>query len=694
MKKLLIGLILIFAFSSAFAQIAGTWKVASQPGSLGVGPTQGDISWWSIDANGLIERACFFDDKFVFNEDGSFQNVMDDWTWVEAWQGVPADQCDLPVYPHDGSNAATWTYDEGAATLTLDGVGAHLGLPKVVNGFELTDPNQAPESITYIVTELTATSMTIDISIGTGWWRYIMAKDASPGADASLSDLQVDGETIPGFSPALLNYTYGIPEGTPDVPQITSAVPTDPDVTSVEITQATEVPGDATVEVTSANGNVTLVYTVSYIFTYDLYLPVTFEENIDYGLLDFEGTVSEIVEDPTDPSNTVAKTIKTVNAAPWAGTTIGGTTGFAEAVPFAEGSTTMTVKVWSPDANTPVRLKVEDANDNTHTVETETNTTLAGEWETLIFDFANEAPGTEPIHYDWYFNKATIFFNFGTEGSVAGEKTYYWDDVEFTGGGVEPKPYMAADVQDNFEDDGWGTIPTWHFQDPDLVDITIIEDPTEPGNHIMDYVRSGTFEWTNAQFILDHRMDLTERHMFEVRAYFPSSNDYSPGPDGLTPSLALKLQNSLLGGNAWTTQTEVKITVDTFDEWLTLEFDFSEAADRDDYDQVVVQFGGEGHFIPGQFHLDDFHLLGDPISINETEQARLIIYPNPAINTIHIEQFQQLASLEMFNITGQKVLQLNEVPQQIQVGNLPEGVYTIIAKGINGDNFTSKVLIQ
>lgn len=691
MKKLLLGLLVIFAFTSAFSQIEGTWKVASQPGSLGVGPTQGDISWWSISAAGIIERACFFDDKFVFNEDGSFHNVMDNWTWLEGWQGATPDQCGIPVYPHDGSNPATWAYDEGAATITINGVGAHLGLPKVVNGFELTDPSQAPESITYIVTAISANAMTLDISIGNGWWRYLLAKEAAAGEDASLSDLQVDGATIPGFSPAILSYTYGVPDGTVDVPQITLATPADPEVSNLVITQATAIPGDATVEVTSANGAVSLTYTVSYYFSYDINLPVTFEENIDYALTDFGGTVSEIIVDPTDPSNKVAKTIKTEAAETWAGTTIGGAIGFANAVPFAEGATTMTVRVWSPDANIPVRLKVEDANDETHTVETETNTTVAGDWEVITFDFANEAPGTEPIHYDWYFNKASIFFNFGTTGAIAGEKTYYWDDVTFTGGGVEPKPLLALNVQDNFEDDGWGTITSWRFQDPDLMDITVIEDPTMAGNHVMDYLRSGTFEWANAQFILDHRMDLSERNIFEVRAYFPSSNDYS---GLLSPTLALKLQNSLLGGEAWTTQTEKINTVDTFDEWLTLEFDFSEVFNREDYDQMVVQFGGEGHFVPGEFYLDDLKLLGDPISINELQNSPLEIYPNPANEVINISRFSDFAQIEMFNANGQRVLQLNDVPQQIRVSNLPEGIYLILATDNNGGQFTTKFIIQ
>ena len=60
MKKLLLGLIMLFAFTITFAQVEGTWKVASQAGSLGVGPNQGDMSWWSIDAAGVIEKSLLF----------------------------------------------------------------------------------------------------------------------------------------------------------------------------------------------------------------------------------------------------------------------------------------------------------------------------------------------------------------------------------------------------------------------------------------------------------------------------------------------------------------------------------------------------------------------------------------------------------------------------------------------------------
>jgi hypothetical protein len=155
----------------------GTWQVAPEAGSIGVGPTQGDISWWSIDDAGVAQRACYYDDTYVFGADGSFMNVLGAETWVEGWQGG-SDACDVPVYPHDGSIPATFTWDEGAGTLTLNGMGSYLGIPKATNDGELTSPDEAPESVTYIVEfQENNTVAIVDIDFGGGWWRYKLIKN-------------------------------------------------------------------------------------------------------------------------------------------------------------------------------------------------------------------------------------------------------------------------------------------------------------------------------------------------------------------------------------------------------------------------------------------------------------------------------------------------------------------------------------
>jgi hypothetical protein len=172
-------------------------------------------------------------------------------------------------------------------------------------------------------------------------------------------------------------------------------------------------------------------------------LPVTFDDaSVNYDLIDFGGTASVIQVDPVAPPNSVCKTIKGNTAETWAGTTIGGTAGFANVVPFAPGATTMTMRVYSPDAGIPVRMKVEDPNDPTKSVETQVLTTTSNAWETLTFDFANQAPGTAAINYSYIYKKLSVFFNFGTTGAIAGTKTYYFDDIAF--GGTAPGSILVT----------------------------------------------------------------------------------------------------------------------------------------------------------------------------------------------------------------------------------------------------------
>ncbi|MBX2821390.1 MAG: hypothetical protein KTR29_16970, partial [Rhodothermaceae bacterium] len=79
-----------------------------------------------------------------------------------------------------------------------------------------------------------------------------------------------------------------------------------------------------------------------------------------YTVSDFGGNASALVADPTNPSNNVMQSEKTAAAQLWAGTTASTANGLASAIPFSMTDTKISVRVWSPDANIPVRVKVED----------------------------------------------------------------------------------------------------------------------------------------------------------------------------------------------------------------------------------------------------------------------------------------------------------------------------------------------
>ncbi len=181
MKKIYLLSAFTFFIMNVFAQIEGTWRLAPAAGSLGVGPNQGDIAWWSNSAGDVSVRACLFDDSIKFDASGTMTHYMDGSTWVEAWQGS-ADACNTPVAPHDGTTNApfTYTYNSTNGELTVNGVGAHLGLAKVINGAEINNPANAAASITYLTTfSNNNNTMTLDINVGNAWWRFVYQKTAS-----------------------------------------------------------------------------------------------------------------------------------------------------------------------------------------------------------------------------------------------------------------------------------------------------------------------------------------------------------------------------------------------------------------------------------------------------------------------------------------------------------------------------------
>jgi hypothetical protein len=155
------------------SDLIGSWKLAPVAGAL-------FVDGWSSSLGDVSTRYCLFDDLFTFYGNGAFTNQMNSLTWVEQWQGV-SDGCGTPIYPHDGRGRSSFTFDEAAMTITLNGKGAHLGIPKAVNGAEYgagISLAQAPESIVYDVIESTATTMSIKINIQGGkYWIFKLIKN-------------------------------------------------------------------------------------------------------------------------------------------------------------------------------------------------------------------------------------------------------------------------------------------------------------------------------------------------------------------------------------------------------------------------------------------------------------------------------------------------------------------------------------
>jgi hypothetical protein len=163
--------------------LVGTWMVAPEVGAIAVGPSPGDLSWWYLGQWGddVTTRACWLDDEYVFNEDGSFQNILGTETWLETWQGVD-EGCGAPVAPHDGTNPATWTSSD--TSITIAGLGAYIALPKAHNNGEDGMPINNTITYDYVLSE---DGNTLEIFLigyggtgGTETWYYKLIRKPNP----------------------------------------------------------------------------------------------------------------------------------------------------------------------------------------------------------------------------------------------------------------------------------------------------------------------------------------------------------------------------------------------------------------------------------------------------------------------------------------------------------------------------------
>jgi len=179
-------------------------------------------------------------------------------------------------------------------------------------------------------------------------------------------------------------------------------------------------------------------------------------------------------------------------------------------------------------------------------------------------------------------------------------------------------PLKATPLSEDFE----SSTPKVSFASEDMGTLTnsLYSNPAPLGANtsakVFLYQKSGGF-YSNVSFTASgYKFDLAEQNKVTIKVFIPSYNDFTTSfatagswvsNDKLKSQVAVKLQDSSLAGNAYTTQTEIIKTDLAKDKWIDLTFDFSGVSTRLDYDKIVIQFGAEGHAAPGIFFFDDFN---------------------------------------------------------------------------------------
>jgi hypothetical protein len=228
----------------------------------------------------------------------------------------------------------------------------------------------------------------------------------------------------------------------------------------------------------------------------------------------------------------------------------------------------MTVRVYSPAAGIDIKLKLEDHTNGANSVETDVLSTVANGWETLTFDFTKNSSGTPAVNYGTTYDKASIFFDFGTAGNG---KKFYWDDVKMAASGPEvlgiPLTFESTTLSYAFTDFNGGT-------------VTVIANPKSSGINtsakVGKMVKNPGETYGGSYITLPNPIDFSTKKTFTMKVYSPR----------VGAKVLLKVENLTDGGTSF----EKQVTTTKANEWETLTFDYSTINTAKSYQKVVLIF--------------------------------------------------------------------------------------------------------
>ena len=196
--------------NSAIKDITGetskVWKLSRNidDGELPilVGPTDRSQIWWALGQNDPIgTRPCIMEEEYIFHLDGKFVYdakglVFADYgIWDPAVEGQCVDETDPNLMKGAmgedllpwGSGTHSFEYDATESTLTLTGLGAHVGLPKVASTSEVKSPQaQVVYSVISLETSGPVDKMVLETTIDGGYWQFNLVSYDNPADEPEL----------------------------------------------------------------------------------------------------------------------------------------------------------------------------------------------------------------------------------------------------------------------------------------------------------------------------------------------------------------------------------------------------------------------------------------------------------------------------------------------------------------------------
>jgi uncharacterized protein YgiM (DUF1202 family) len=359
--------------------------------------------------------------------------------------------------------------------------------------------------------------------------------------------------------------------------------------------------------------------------------------------IDFGGNTSALINDGSAPSDgttgNIVKVTKESSAETWAGTTI---TTLSDGSFISSEDKVVTLKVYAPAAGKTVRLKVEDSTDPSKSVEVDAVTTVANGWETLSFDFSNQAAGTAAFNDAFQYDKINVFFDFGNVGTG---DVYYFDDLSFS---------KATVPSEQTETTVTLTPTTLAFDTASTIDFggntsVLVDDGSAPSDETRGNIVKVTKEASAETWAGTTITTLSEGEFISSGDTVVTLDVYAPEAG---KTIRLKLEDSTNGNNF----IEVDAVTTVANGWETLSFNFAAQVEAHNYDKASVFFDFGNVGTGDVYYFDDLSFSKATVSQNT---GQLLVKNWQKIGTGDSLKAQEFVAVEAQDETATHTLLTN-----------------------------------
>ena len=521
-------------------------------------------------------------------------------------------------------------------------------------------------------------------------WELSIYEAISDDANASLADIKIDGTTLSDFDDETKEYTNFVTEGETTIPTVTAT----PTITgaSANITQASTIPGTATIEITATDGNTMDNYTVE--IKEAVTLPIDFESStLDYSWTHW-GAPTTVIDNPQisgiNTSDKVAQIVK-LSGADWLGSYIS-----LDAPLSILTEQRITAKFFSPRVGSKIAMKIENATGYA-TSEIIDTTTVANEWETLTFDFSAFDVSKEYV-------KVVIICDRDSVGDGTTDYTYLVDDIKL----YEADPAKDATLSDlmidgttiiNFDSEETdynytvsSTVVPTTSATPTVTgaSVVITDATTVPGTTTIKVTSTG------GTVIKTYSIYYSESPVSEYCERVVSN--YNHDSDG-SQSSAINLTISNIDATSFYVEVLSIDPTDSIDFLLvngvtgftnTQEISedgaykkiFTTTGESPDSVSVEIlwsKISSEGNWMLSTFTVPfEASCLEEGVptkTVQQVSENEISLYPNPVQGQLNISSEKAISQLSIYSLSGQVVKTVASQSTSVDVSDLESGIY-------------------